>query len=138
MVSDRIGDFIIRLQNAAMIGKKEVSAPYSTHLAAIAKKLKELGFLVAVEVKESRKAEDGHAIKKDIIVELAYDERGVSRLRGVKRVSSPGRRLYTPHTAAHTVKGGTGARILSSSSGIISDVEARKQHVGGEELFEIW
>jgi small subunit ribosomal protein S8 len=134
MVTDRIGDFIIRLQNAAMIGKKEVSAPYSAHVVAIAKKLKELGFITHVEVKEK---EEG-SVKKDVVVTLAYDEHGLSKLRGVKRVSKPGRRLYAPHTAAHRVKGGTGARILSSSIGIITDAEARKQHVGGEDLFEIW
>ena len=138
MITDRVGDFIIRLQNAARIGKKEVTVAYSTHLLAIAKKLKGLGFVAVVEVKESRKAEDGHAVKKDIIVELAYDERGEAKLRGVKRVSKPGRRLYAPHTSAHKVKGGTGARIISSPAGIISDSEARKNHVGGEELFEIW
>ncbi len=138
MVTDRVGDFIIRLQNAARIGKREVSMPYSAHLLAIAKKLKELGFITAADVKESRKAEDGNAIKKDIIAELAYDERGEAKLRGVKRVSKPGRRLYAPYAAAHRVKGGTGARIISSSSGIITDAEARKRRVGGEELFEIW
>jgi small subunit ribosomal protein S8 len=134
MVSDRVGDFIIRLQNAAMIGKPEVSVPYSVHLVAIAKKLKELGFLTSVDVKAKGESE----VKKEVVVTLAYDERGVPKLRGVKRVSKPGRRLYAPHTAAHKVKGGTGARILSSSSGIISDAEARKSRVGGEELFEIW
>jgi small subunit ribosomal protein S8 len=133
MVSDRVGDFIIRLQNAAMIGKREVSAPYSAHLVAIAKKLKELGFIDSVEVS----AKDGE-VKKTFAVTLAYDERGLSRLRGVKRVSKPGRRLYAPHTSAHRVKGGTGARIISSPAGIISDREARKNRVGGEELFEIW
>lgn len=140
MVTDRVGDFIIRLQNAAMIGKAEIRVPYSVHLAAIAKKLKEIGFLTSVEVKArvSRKAEDGHAIQKDLVVELTYDERGVPKLRGVKRISKPGRRLYAPHTSAHKVKGGTGARILSSSLGIISDAEARKNKVGGEDLFEIW
>ncbi|MFA5997853.1 MAG: 30S ribosomal protein S8 [Candidatus Paceibacterota bacterium] len=134
MVSDRIGDFIVRLQNAAMIGKKEVSAPHSAHLLAIAKKLKELGFITHVEVKEK---EEG-SVKKDVVVTLAYDERGLAKLRGVKRISKPGRRLYAPHTAIHKVKGGTGARILSSSVGIITDDEARKQRVGGEDLFEIW
>jgi len=133
MVTDRIGDFIIRLQNAAMVGKKEVSVPYSEHLLAIAKKLKELGFITKVEVKE----QEGSA-KKTIEMELAYDERANSKLRGVKRISKPGRRLYTPSTAAHRVKGGTGARILSSSLGIITDAEARKNNVGGEDLFEIW
>lgn len=133
MVTDRVGDFIIRLQNAALIGKREVSAPYSAHLLAIAKKLKELGFLTVVttDVKEGR-------VQKSLLVTLAYDERGASRLHGVNRVSKPGRRLYAPHTAAHKVKGGTGARIISSPSGIVSDAEARKNRVGGEELFEIW
>lgn len=134
MVSDRIGDFIVRLQNAAMIGKKEVSAPHSAHLVAIAKKLKDLGFITHVEVKEQKEG----SVKKDVVVTLAYDERGLAKLRGVKRISKPGRRLYAPHTAAHTVKGGTGARILSSSVGIITDAEARKRRVGGEDLFEIW
>lgn len=134
MVSDRIGDFIIRLQNAAMIGKRKVSVPYSVHLLAIAKKLQGLGFITSVEVKEK---EEG-SVEKTIEVLLSYNERGLSKLRGVKRISKPGRRLYAPHTAAHKVKGGTGARILSSSAGIITDAEARAQKVGGEELFEIW
>jgi small subunit ribosomal protein S8 len=133
MVSDRVGDFIIRLQNAARIGKRDVSAPYSAHLVAIAKKLKELGFITDVDVQ----VKDGE-VKKAFVATLAYDEHGLSRLRGVKRISKPGRRLYAPHTAAHRVKGGTGARIISSPAGIISDREARKNHFGGEELFEIW
>ena len=133
MVTDRVGDFIIRLQNAALIGKREVSAPYSAHLLAIAKKLKELGFLTSVttDVKEGK-------VHKTLLVTLAYDEHGASKLHGVNRISKPGRRLYAPHTAAHKVKGGTGARIISSPSGIVSDTEARKSRVGGEELFEIW
>ena len=133
MVTDRVGDFIIRLQNAAMIGKREVSVPFSGHILAIAKKLKELGFLssVTTEVKDE-------SVKKTIIVTLAYDARDNAVLRGVNRISKPGRRLYAPHTSVHKVKGGTGARIMSSPSGIISDTEARKMRVGGEELFEIW
>ncbi|MDE1919502.1 MAG: 30S ribosomal protein S8 [Patescibacteria group bacterium] len=134
MVTDRVGDFIIRLQNAAAIGKSEVAVAYSAHLTAIAKKLKELGFLTHVEVK----TKEGEEMKKTLVVALAYDEHGHAHLRGVKRISKPGRRLYSPFTAAHRVKGGTGARILSSSAGIISDAEARKNRFGGEELFEIW
>jgi small subunit ribosomal protein S8 len=129
MVSDRVGDFIIRLQNAAMIGKREVVTPRSLHLLAIAKKLRELGFIERVE-------DEGGA--RAFTVVLAYDERGAPRLSGVKRLSKPGRRLYAPHTEAHRVKGGTGARILSSSSGIVTDKEARERRVGGEALFEIW
>lgn len=134
MVSDRVGDFIVRLQNAARIGKREVSVPYSAHLVAIAKKLKELGFIATVDVR----TKEDDSVKKTFVTILACDEHGRARLRGVKRISKPGRRLYTPYTAAHRVKGGTGARILSSSVGIISDAEARRNRFGGEELFEIW
>ncbi len=134
MITDRTGDFIIRLQNAARVGKPAVSMPYSSHILAIAKKLKELGFVTAVSVEAVGDSE----VKKDITVTLAYDERGHPRLRGVKRISKPGRRLYVPHTAAHSVKGGTGIRVISSSSGIITDREARKSRIGGENLFEIW
>ena len=117
-----------------MAGKREVSVPYSGHLLAIAEKLKGLGFLTTVEVK----TKEGSEAKKTFSVSLAYDARGNSKLRGVKRISKPGRRLYAPYTAVHRVKGGTGARIISSPAGIISDTEARKAHVGGEDLFEIW
>lgn len=134
MVSDRVGDFIIRLQNAALIGKREVSAPYSTHLLAIAKKLKELGFITLVKTD----TKENDSVKKALIVTLAYDDKGQAKLRGVKRISKPGRRLYAPYTAVHRVRGGIGALILSAPSGIISDAEARKNRVGGEEMFEIW
>ncbi|MBI2409810.1 30S ribosomal protein S8 [Candidatus Kaiserbacteria bacterium] len=134
MVTDSIGDFIIRLQNAARIGKPTVVVAHSTHLLAVAKKLKELGFIAEVDVRAIGQSE----VRKEIVASLAYDERGIPRLRGVKRVSKPGRRLYAPHTAAHRVKGGTGARILSTSLGVLSDGEARRNRVGGEELFEIW
>jgi small subunit ribosomal protein S8 len=138
MVNDRVGDFIIRLQNAARIGKREVSMPYSAHIAAIAKKLKELGFITLVTTDAPTEGRSSSGGKKTLVVTLAYDERDHARLRGVKRISKPGRRLYAPYATAHKVKGGTGARIISSPAGIISDAEARKNRVGGEELFEIW
>jgi len=134
MVTDRVGDFIIRLQNAAMVGKPVVSVAHSSHILAIAKKLKDLGFISSIEVKAKGDSE----VKKDIIVMLTYDEKGQAKLRGVKRISKPGCRLYTPSAEAHRVKGGTGSRIISTSAGILSDREARKQCVGGENLFEIW
>ena len=83
-------------------------------------------------------SKDEIGVKKNIEITLSYNEKGEAKLRGVNRISKPGRRLYAPFTSAHKVRGGTGARILSSSNGIISDAEARKLKVGGEELFEIW
>ena len=113
-----------------MVGKREVVAPYSGHLEAIAKKLKQLGFVVSVSI-------DGEP-KKVLKVELAVDSEGRAVLRGVKRISKPGRRLYVSHRDAHSVKGGTGARIISTPGGVTTDKEARKNRVGGENLFEVW
>ena len=134
MTSDRVGDFIIRLQNASMIGSKTVVAPYSSHIEAIARKLKSLGYLSDVEVVAIGDSE----VKKNLKVTLVYGDKGEPKLRGVKRISKPGRRLYVGHEDAHSVAGGTGARIISTPSGILTDREARKTHVGGENLFEIW
>ena len=104
--------------------------PHSNHIEAIAFKLKELGYVAEVEVTKKT--------PKTIEVKLAYDARGTHRIQDVKRISKPGRRLYVPASGAHTVKNGLGARILSTPKGILSDSEARKVKVGGENLFEIW
>jgi small subunit ribosomal protein S8 len=130
MVSDRVGDFIIRLQNAGAVGKPVVSVHYSSLLESIAKKLRELGYVAEVETKSGT--------PKTLNVTLAYDERGAHRIRGVKRISKPGRRLYVSAREAHGVKNGVGARIISTPKGILSDREARKVHAGGENMFEIW
>lgn len=130
MVSDRVGDFIIRLKNAGMIGNPIVSVPHSKHIEAIALKLKELGFVERVEVSKKTPA--------TIEVTLAYDERGNHKIHDVKRISKPGRRLYVSSTEAHTVKNGMGSRIISTPKGILADKEARKVRAGGEALFEIW
>ena len=131
MVTDRVGDFIIRLKNAGAVAQPVVSLPHSNHLEAIAKKLKELEFVADVSV--GKKGDN-----KTLEVTLSYDVHGVHKIRDVKRVSKPGRRLYAKADQAHSVKNGFGARILSTPKGILSDREARKVHQGGETLFEIW
>lgn len=130
MVTDRVGDFIIRLKNAGAIGTAQVSLPYSSHLEAIAKKLQQLGFVSDVST-------SGNG-KRMLDVTLAYDERGNHKIHDVKRVSKPGRRLYASARDAHGVKNGLGALVLSTPKGILSDGEARKNRVGGETLFEVW
>jgi small subunit ribosomal protein S8 len=130
MVSDRVGDFIIRLKNAGAIGNTTVVAPHSKHVEAIASKLKELGFIDRVEVSKDLPA--------TLTVTLSYDDNGSHKIHGVKRISKPGRRLYIPFTEAHTVKSGLGARIISTPKGVLADKEARKVRAGGEVLFEIW
>ena len=129
MVTDRVGDFIIRLKNAGAIGKQVVLVPYSKHVEEIANKLKSLGYVSNVA-----KSKEPYMFE----VTLAFDDRGTSKIRGVKRISKPGRRLYVGSANAHSVKNGLGARIISTPRGVLTDSEARKVRAGGETLFEIW
>ena len=131
MVSDTVGDFIIQLKNAGAAKKAEVTLPYSKLKDAIATKLKEAGYVSAVETK-------GDTVSKKLAVTLAYDAGGRHHINGVKRVSKPGRRLYAKVSEIHPVKFGKGHLILSTPAGILTDDEARQQNVGGEQLFIIW
>ena len=130
MVSDPIADFIIQLKNAGAVKKEEVALPYSKLKFAIAEKLAAAGFVGAVEKK-------GKGVKKTLHVALKY-ENGRHFIRGVKRISKPGRRLYAGVAEIHPVKFGHGKLVLSTPQGILTDDEARELNVGGEQLFTIW
>lgn len=97
---------------------------------AIAEKLKEAGFVSAVERK-------GKKIRKNLDITLKYKD-GEHAIAGVKRISKPGRRLYKNSREIIPVRYGYGALILSTPKGVLTDKEARKEKVGGEALFEIW
>lgn len=131
MVGDSVGDFIIQLKNAGMVGKKQVSIPYSKLKHAIADKLVQEGFISTAE-------KQGKKVTKSLEIALKYDTRGDHHIRGVKRVSKPGRRLYIKATEVYPVKFGKGRMILSTPAGILTGEDARKQNVGGEQLFIIW
>lgn len=132
MVSDAIGDLIIQLKNAGMVGKAQIEVPYSKLRHAVANKLAAAGYVA--EVKELSKKS---VAQKALVVSLAY-EAGKHRIHGVKRVSKPGRRLYTKVDAIHKIKFGNGHMILSTPKGILTGEEAKKEQVGGEQLFIIW
>jgi len=131
MVTDPIGDFIIRLKNAGAVKKQAVSLPFSSFKLAIAEKLQEAGYLASVDKK-------GKKVRKTLDVTLKYSESGRPAIAGVKRISKPGRRMYRSVHEIRPVKYGHGALILSTPRGIMTDKEARKEKVGGEALFEIW
>lgn len=131
MVNDPVGDLINRLKNAGAVKHASVSVPYSNFKLAIAEKLKETGFVSAIEKK-------GKKIKKTLDIVLKYNESGTPFIKGVKRVSKPGRRLYKSVHEITGVRYGHGSLILSTPKGIKTDKEARKEKVGGEALFEIW
>lgn len=131
MISDSVGDLLIRLKNAGAVGKESVSIPYSALKHAIAEKLKSAGYVSAVEKK-------GKKIRKTLDVMLKYDASGRHSIEGVKRISKPGRRIYRSVREIVPVRYGHGHLILSTPKGILTGAEARKEKVGGEALFEIW
>ncbi len=130
MVGDTIGDFIIRLKNAGAVGKTEVVVPHSKLRVAVAEKLVAAGYLAGVK-------EQGKKAQKVLVASLKY-ENGAHAIRGVKRVSKPGRRLYTKVADIHKVKFGQGHLILSTPLGLLTNEEAKEKNVGGEQLFIIW
>ncbi|MCA9364211.1 30S ribosomal protein S8 [Candidatus Kaiserbacteria bacterium] len=130
MVNDPVADLIIRLKNAGSVGKATVSIPYSKLKHAIADKLAEAGYVAEV-------AKHGKKSKKTLDVTLKY-ESGAHQIRGVQRISKPGRRMYLGVSEIFPVKFGRGKRILSTPAGILTGEEARSANVGGEELFIIW
>jgi small subunit ribosomal protein S8 len=130
MVGDTIGDFIIRLKNAGMVGKEVVDVPYSKLKQAIAEKLISAGYIESAVLQ-------GKKVQKTLAVTLKYED-GQHKIRGVKRISKPGRRLYTKVADIHRVKFGVGHLIISTPAGILTNEEAKAQNVGGEQLFIIW
>ena len=131
MVGDVVGDFIIRLKNAGAVNKETISVPYSKLRHAVADKLVDAGYLTSVGTAGEKVQE------KTLEVTLRYED-GAHSIRGVKRISKPGRRLYTKVTDIHPVKFGQGHMILSTPAGIVTGEEARAKKVGGEQLFIIW
>ncbi|HTR18640.1 MAG TPA: 30S ribosomal protein S8 [Candidatus Paceibacterota bacterium] len=131
MVTDPVGDFLVRLKNAGAVKKASVSIPYSAFKLAIAEKLKDAGFVAGIEKK-------GKKVKKTLDVVLKYNDAGAPLIRGARRISKPGRRMYRSVHEIMPVRLGHGALILSTPNGIKTDKEARKEKIGGEALFEIW
>ena len=131
MITDRIGDFIVRLKNATAVRKASVAVPFSKLKLAVALALRTSGYLGEV-------SEEGSGIHKTLVVELLYDAEGLPRINGVKRISKPGRRLYAKAREVFPVKYGKGLMVLSTPQGIVTDREARQNRLGGETLFKIW
>lgn len=132
MVIDPIADFINQIKNAGAVNRESISVPYSKFKYAVAFKLKQAGFVKGV-IKRGKKT------RKSVEVAIAYDDKtGVPVIHGVERVSKPSRRIYERADKIRRVKYGMGSLIISTPKGILTDKEARKEHVGGEVLFKIW
>ena len=131
MTTDPIADLINQIKNAGAVKKATVSIPFSNFKLSIAEKLKDEGFVKAVEKK-------GKKVKKTLDITIKYNDDGKAFIQGVKRVSKPGRRIYRGFEDIIPVKYGFGSLILSTPKGIKTDKEAKKEKVGGEALFQIW
>lgn len=130
MVNDPIADLITQLKNASMAKKPSVVLPYSEMKFTIAEILNKEGFLKSVSKK-------GKKVKKYLEMDLLYkDDR--PRIKGVRRISKPGRRVYKKSSELRPVRQGTGLLLLSTPSGVMTNRTARETKVGGEALFEIW
>ena len=130
-VTDPIADFLTRIRNAQMAGRRWVDVPASNLKKRIALILKHERF-----IRDFIIIEDG---KQEIIrLFLKYTKDGQPVIAGLKRISKPGRRIYVPADKVPRVLGGLGIAILSTSKGVITDKVARKENVGGEVLCYIW
>lgn len=130
-MTDPIADMLSRIRNANQEKHKSVSIPSSTKKVNIIKILKDEGFIENYEVK------DIDDVKKVIIVTLKYKE-NKRVISGIKRISKPSLRVYAAKDEIPRVYNGLGTAILTTSKGVITDREARKQGLGGEIIAYIW
>ena len=131
MVTDPIADMLTRIRNGLTAGHESVQVPASKMKIAIAKVLKEEGFIEGFEVQR-----DG--VKRSIRIDLAYRGKKQSTISGLRRVSKPGLRVYVQKREIPRVYGGLGIAILSTPEGIMTGQEAWRRRVGGEVLCYVW
>ncbi len=131
MMTDPIADMLTRIRNAVRIERATVDLPSSKVKRGLAEVLKREGFIWDWKEVESEPV-------PQIRIELKYGPNGERLIRHIRRVSSPGRRVYSRSVRLRPVLGGVGISILSTSSGVVRDREARQRKLGGEVLCELW
>jgi len=128
---DPISSMIAQIKNALAVKKPFISIPASNFKYEVAYILVDLGYLRSV-------AKVGRGIKKYLKIELKYDSNGDSVLKQIKKVSKPGQRIYLPKHKIKSVKSGLGCLVISTSSGLMTNKEARKKGLGGEIICEVF
>lgn len=127
---DTISDMLTRIRNASKRRHDEVIVPFSNIKHGIAKVLKKEGYIESIELMEKDK-------KKDIKLKLSYNGDD-EKFEKIKRISKPGLRIYKGYKEIFPVVSGYGIMIISTSNGVMTDKEARKQKMGGEILCKIY
>ena len=130
-LTDPIADMLTRIRNANMVGKETVSMPTSKKLVEIARVMAEEGYITRYEVVDG-------APRGTLEITLKYGEKKAKTIRGIKRISKPGLRIYAGKDELPRVLGGLGPAIISTSKGVMCDRDARKAGVGGEVIAYVW
>lgn len=128
--TDPIADMLARIRNALAVNKTEINLPHSKAKEAVAKLLKDNKYVLDVKVVDA-------SIGKSLVISLVSDE-DRSRITEITRLSKPGRRLYSSADEIPTVKQGRGLVIISTSKGIMTGTDAKKQRVGGELICSVY
>jgi small subunit ribosomal protein S8 len=132
--SDPVGDMLAMIKNAYGRRHKRLSLPHSILKEGVAKVLRSEGYLEDVKtIQDEKKAE-----RKTLHLYLKYDTDGESVISEIKRVSKPGCRIFRGVDSLGRIMDGLGIQVLSTSKGIMSDRQARKQRVGGELVCKVW
>ena len=131
MMTDPVGDMLTRIRNAAQVRHAEMRCPASKLKLAVAEVMASEGFIEGVRV-----ADDSE--QPELILQLRYSTSGETIIDGLKRVSTPGRRVYVGASEIRPVRNGLGMLIISTSKGVLCDRDARAQKVGGEVICEVW
>ena len=130
-MNDPIADMLTRVRNANAAGQLTVSMPSSKKLVEIARIMQEEGYITGYEVESAN--------PRDILeITLKYGEKKARTIRGIKRISKPGLRIYAGKDELPRVLGGLGTAIISTSKGVMADRDARKNGIGGEVIAYIW
>ena len=130
MFTDPISDMLTRIRNAALAQKYDTVMPYSKFKFALANLLVEQGFISKAVILDGK--------FKTLQLILKYSQNGESVITGINRVSTPGQRIYLPVEKLPRTNSGFGITIISTPKGLLTDKEARKQHLGGEIVCQVW
>jgi small subunit ribosomal protein S8 len=131
-MTDPISDFLTRLRNASKARLDECHIPHSTLKEGLAAILKNEGYVLD---HSNGTDERGH---KTLIVKMKYSATGTPAITGIKRASTPGRRLYSGYSEIPRVLNGLGISIISTSKGLMKDADCRRNKAGGELICNIW
>ena len=133
MMTDPIADMLTRIRNANTAKHDEVRMPTSKQKVALAQLLQAEGYIASFEV-----APSPNGVGEQLTIQLKYSADRARTISGLRRISTPGLRVYRKADAVPRVLGGLGVAVLSTSHGLMTDREARQRNVGGEVLCYVW